>query len=43
MIMTYKLLEKSDLKVSNIIRKRFYFNFKILLVNFMIYRTCETD
>ena len=43
MIVTYKLLEKPDLKVSNIIRERFYFNFRIFLINFMIYRTCETD
>jgi hypothetical protein len=43
MIVTYKSLEKPDSKVSNTIRERFYFDFGVLLVNFMICRTCETD
>jgi hypothetical protein len=41
--MTYKSLEKPDLKVSNTIRERFYFDFGILLINFIIYRTCEIN
>jgi hypothetical protein len=43
MIVTYKSLEKLDLKVSNTIRERFYFDFGVFLVNFMICRTCEID
>jgi hypothetical protein len=42
MVMTYKSLENPDLKVSNIIRKRFYAAFAKLLINVIICRTCET-
>jgi hypothetical protein len=41
--MTYKLLEKPDSKISNIIKERFYFDFKVFFVNFIICRTCEID
>jgi hypothetical protein len=43
MIVTYKLLKKPDSKISNTIKERFYFDFKILLINFMICRTCEIN